>query len=746
MQARRSSWSFARARRARWLPPIPAAISMAALLLGIIPAACLSDIPLDPCFAQMSCGAGAGYLAAAGAAGELAEGGSAGDQTPSAGSANAPSGALGGLAGAGGTSGSGAVAGGGGDTVCHTCAFSRLELPNPCGSDPYSTELAVFGGVAPYSWSVTASGGTWNVMPKTTSADHSPTTLTGTAAGVTDITVKVIDSKGYQAERLYSVTPRTSCYFAYVAKDVNGPKLALGDPMLGIDATAHVTHNQAVYDFQFSSNGRFLAYRYGESPVHPHGAHLALLDLSTMQDQALPFAEDSVDAYAWSPDSKVLAVAFNASGVSELSGVRLASASGNTQVTPLTSVVANDPIESKLIWVDTRFVTFFSATTPDLFVPPGQSSVFYASLSPSATAFDSPMAIEDFAYDAGFVATAAPGGLFVTSPDDGKSEYNAVILDGSYVVDHGTNVVDPAGRFSAAVVNKTLTLFHAAEKPLPGTLPFETSGRDSFSNCPKLLTWAKGRERIACVATVTQASTSTSWGDIRIFDAGSATPFEIMPSHVNGACIKNAQGVPLASQCSASEYDYDETTSAGQPRLLSPSGAWLAFQTGAQSGALGALYWANLGTMPVNGTTMVNLSRKFTTQITNTGSPVALAFSPSERYLLSQNGNELGFHLLSAAANGGGDFTITVNPGFPAAAPCSEDFTTAPTRWCGGANNNPLFTWSPDRAFDDVAYRVGDNLEIVELARGSLSSPHRFAASLCDATCSGQYAFQPPNP
>jgi hypothetical protein len=743
VQTRQLSGKAARSQRARRQLLVPLGLAISALLVGVAPAACLSDATPPPCVQEQNCrcvqdhtcrGGGAGQAPDSGNAGELPQGGGPGgdfvavlptDFGPDASNTVASAG----RGGQSSTLDGGTLEGVAG--ICDTCVLDPPELPNPCGSDHYSTSLSIDGGISPYQWRVSATTGTWRIAGQPNSTDDSQVTLSGDPSGAADLTVTVSDAAGYEKSGVYSIVPRSACYFAFVAPGTNGPMLALRDPLLAIDATGNLTSNQGVHDFQFSPDGRFLVYRYGEGSAHPTGAHLSLLDLSTMQDQALDFQEDTVDAYAWSPDAAVLAVAFTASEQSELSGIRPASAASGAAFTTLTSTVASDPVESNLYWVDSSLVAFYSATTPDLLVPPGFASVFYAPLE--AGGFDAPQPIQDTAYAPGIVVMPAPGGLFITTPAAHLSWFNSISVDDVFDENNRQNIVDPAGRFSAAVLNNALQLFQAADN----SAPFETSGTDAASDCPKLLTWARNRERIACVAHVSQ--TATSWGEIRIFDAGSITPLVLAPSVVQGSCLKDANGVPIGGPCPRSVYDYDEPTSVAQPRLLSASGNWLAFVTGAQSGTSGVLYWTDLTAKPIS------LSRQVGTSITLAGSAVALAFSPSERYLLHQNGDVLIAHLLSAGPLDGGDLPIESSLGAPTTAPCSEDFVTAPTSWCGGANGSPSFAWSPDSAFDVFAYRKLDQLIVVELS-GQTSIPHPMPASACDATCSGQYAFQPPRP
>jgi hypothetical protein len=287
------------------------------------------------------------------------------------------------------------------------------------------------------------------------------------------------------------------------------------------------------------------------------------------------------------------------------------------------------------------------------------------------------------------------------------------------------------------VANKLLQIFEAADVAAAADeAPFQTSSAAAEHNCPKLLTWASKRERVACVAHVTGAN--ASWGELRIFDVGSDKPREMLPTVVKGSCWKDAQGSPLAS-CSRSEYDYDELTSTAQPRALSPSGDWLAFVAGAQSGAASALYWADL-----RGATMT-LSRKFGKPAMAVGLPNALSFSPSERYLLHQNGNQLTAHLLSADPQAPDDLEIDGELNASASAPCSEDFVTAPPRWCGGVDASQTFVWSPDPTSELFAYRQSEKLIAVEV-RPLTFVRHELAAAICNGSCSGQFAFQPAIP
>ena len=735
------------------------ALLAAPWLMVAAPAGCLSDIALPECPNEDCAGnvAIAGHADSnSGDAGASPEGGRSGSRSPDAGAPDHVAGGSGrdpGEAGAPGDAGApdaGTSAGGvsgtpgafGGEAgiiygpitpgagECDNCRITPPQLANPCGDAAYVGSLGIDGGTPPYDWHVEATTGSWHIERKPNSTDGSQAQLVGTPSGPTQLTVTVVDGAELTRRQSYSLVPRSACYFAYVSPDVTGPKLTLRDPLLESDASANLARDTGVSDFQFSPDGRFLAYRYGQDADHPHGIHLSLLDLSNMQDQALVFDEETIDAYAWSPDSSVLAVALTlpSGGPSELTGVRPTSSATGTMIGSLTAVVATDPIESNLYWVGSSFVGFYSATTPDLIVPPARSSVFAASLGRDG--FAAPQPIIGASYRPGIVVASTPAGLLVSSPSDKRSVFNLFAVDGSYAVNHRMNFVDPQMNFSAAVVGNALQVYRATDSQ---NVALSGSSAPDL-DCPKLLTWASNRERIACVAHVSQ--TNASWGELRIFDLGDDAT--LAPTVVNGSCLKDADGVPFAGQCSDSEYDYDEASSVAQARLFSPSGDWLAFVVGSQSGttAAGALYWANLTT------SSMALSRRVTAPATAAGAPIALAFSPSERYLLHQNGGDLRAHLLS-----GGPVDLRIDTAVTGSpdSQCSDSFIGAPTRWCGGEYASPSLIWSPDRSAEVFAYRRLGQLVVVELSDNSFST-HELVAPACDDSCTGQFAFQPPLP
>lgn len=491
------------------------------------PVACLSDVAIPDCFTaptgcagrageasqnppDASIGGGQSRAAGGSTAGTVdKDGGEAGDATADAGNAGGsgghsgvPDGGLGGLPGeAGGT--------------CGTCVIDPGVLPDPCASvASYSAALSISGGTPPYHWSVSASNGNWRVDPDPDYPDATHVLLSGGSTGPANVIAQAIDDLGLELQKTYSLTPRNACYFAYVEADTSGGKLNVLDPLLESAPSHTLAHNQGVYDFQFSPDGRFLAYRYGQDADHPKGAHLSLLDLSTWEERTLAFSEDAVTAFAWSTDAKVLAVSFVAGSDTFLGGVHFdTSAAADAALVPLTRVLSPTPVEPNLYWAGSGFVAFYAVVDP---FPPGFPydlvTAFYAPLG--AAGFGAPIAIDAKQYTPPVVIQPTDAGFFLTSATDETSTFNGLAPDVLVVRDHGTDFVAPSGHFTASLAADTLQLFRAEDLRQSG--PFVQS--DAGTGCPKLLTWSANRERIACVADVANSSTGTTHGEIRIFD------------------------------------------------------------------------------------------------------------------------------------------------------------------------------------------------------------------------------------
>jgi len=696
-----------------------------AALFGTGPVACLSDVTLPECVQHDTCGTAAGQTSAAGSP----------DQIPDAGAGGRLSTSAGGAA----EAGSSALAGEGGEPAdCETC-LTPYKLPDPCKGEPYTARLHATGGQAPYHWSVRSTLGAWTVVPNTD--DPTRAILSGTANLPAELTLELTDQRGVVMQKLYSIAPRSACYFAYVAPDSgNDPKLLLVDPLLDAQPdrpaaqapSIMLANDHGVRDFQFSPNGRFLVYRFQDGTTNPPQSHLSLVDLSNKSDQLIVLGEDAVTAYAWSKDARFLAIAFEQAKQTYLGGVEIPQAmttGSSVELKTLKPALSEAPAESGLFWLGTSFVAFYATVLPGLPNPQRRITPFYAALT--ADGFEAPVAISDDDYLAPVTLRPADDGFFMIA---GKSPFTAFHTSEvpSYSAEHGRDVIAPSSAFSASVDAGALQLFRAADSDELMPPIAEKDG------CDKLLTWASSRERIACISDIADADSGVARGEIRIFDlATGGSAASMARSTLLGSCDSRTGGAPTIDPCPASEYDYTKASSQLQPRLLSASGRWLAFTTNTQQAGPGNtfLYWADLGSQPltIKQRESVYLGAKQPTTRN------VLAFSPDEQALLLQSGSILSLHWLDGSA-----VSITLDGELvppQASADCSEDFGTAPDDWCGAANRASSFAWAPDSK--RIAYRLAGQLKVVDLLSKTSSEPYQFEAAACDAQCSGDFAFQP---
>jgi hypothetical protein len=722
------------------------ATALVAVTLGLGTTACLSDVAIPDCLQDNTCGGGgSGGSAGQGGSGHPAGGSSAGEVTLNA---SGSGGELGGTgaganAGASGETGAGgAEAGAGGEAgtgpspePCPNC-IAPFTLPPPCGSNPYSLKLTVSRGKPPYTWQITPPVDQWHISADPATPDGSSAKLTGQAAGNSNITVEVSDANGKFAQQIYPVLPRSACWFAYTSLTTAGPQLSLVDPILSPLSPVALPHDPGVYDFHFSPDGQYLAYRYGEDASNPTGAHVALVNLSTLNEDDLNFGEDAVTAFAWSGDASVLAVAFTSGTVSYLGGVRI-NAAPSTAVTTLTPTPAL--VQSDLYWVGSNAVAFHAEVSPDpdnpgqLLASPGQLTAFAAPLG--SAGFDPPHTFDSVIYFPGVFVQPAGEGFFVISPVDEEITFNW-LSSGSGTANSTLQAefVSPSGAFTAHLdtSNPLSTVqIYGAQKGIPSGILAQS---DAAGGCPKLLTWAPGRERIACVADVT-SGTSTH-GEVRIFDLQSTSTLKstILP----GFCVKDGS----APGCGTLEYDYTEASASLQARAFSPSGRWFAFTAPSVDGN-NYLYWADLNSQPPQ------LKRKLTFVVfgATTTTPTALSFSQDDNYLLYQRGSVLIEKDLRVDQSPG---SVSSEPPISTNLPtelsqttsaCSEDFLSAPDRWCGNANRKAPFVWAPDSRF--AAYRAGNSVTVVDLTQVVSFESHPLPAPDCSDECQNQFEFQP---
>lgn len=679
--------------------------------------ACLSDVPIPPCVEDHSCGSG-------GDAGE----GDSGATSSRGGAPLAGAPSLGGAA-DGGAADGGADASAGsppsevgpGGLGCDSCGILPLELVAPCAGQPYRAALTVTGGVPPYAWQLTPAVEGWSIAAHPEEEGSAELKATAPAKGQTTLTVRAIDSRGLDVHVEYRTWARDACWLAYTAVGAESSKLALVDA-LSHSPPVQLEHNTHVYDFQFSPDGRYLAYRYGSDPQFPHGRHLALIELSTLDEQPLPFAEDAVTAYAWSPDASVLAVGFSANADKFLAGVRLPPLGSSGSPMPLTPSAAF--VEDNLAWVGNDVVAYHAELLPDL-DNPGQFlaenpehyiTPFYARLG--VTGFSTSQFAEDSFEPNVFLQPASAGFWMVNSlttffPMTGSSNDS--------VPHYGATLVAPSGSYSALLEGETLQLL-AAHEGLASVLASSKPGE----TCPMPLAWSQ-QDRVACVADIDNGPGLGSHGEVRFFDQQAGSELLSM----SGLLEFCKDDVSARGKTSCTElrrgYGYGISEATGMPRGFSPSGRWFAFARAIEGDAY--LYWADLeASMPALSGSLF---------LAGAGAPARLAFSPDNRKIALQVGSSLFIKNLSGVSP---DTRLTTQ--LATLEKCTEELPTASKPYCGNTGLDAGFIWAPDSMA--LAYRVGDSITVVDTSNASSFPYFPLPSPACEsALCSGEFQFQP---
>jgi hypothetical protein len=673
--------------------------------------ACLSDVPIPPCVEDHNCGAG-------GDAGEAGASGRGG--VPTAGAPNA-----GGASEGGADASAGApvdVAGAGGTAPCESCQIQPSELIAPCAGRSYSTALNVTGGVGPFTWQLTPAVEDWSIAADPSEEGRAWLEATVAAQGETTLTVRAVDARGLETIIEYQTRARNACWFAYTAAESGGAKLALVDALAREAQPEELEHNTNVYDFQFSPDGRYLAYRYDASDQFPHGRHLALIELSTLDEQPLPFMEDAVTAYAWSPNASVLAVGFLASGDKFLGGVRLPARGSPDSPTVLAPAQAF--VEANLTWVGNDVVAYHAELLPDLdnigqFLPDNPrhaSTPLYARLG--ASGFAAPQFSEDSFEPRVFLQPASDGFWIINGP---TSKFFPMTGSPSDSVAHfGATLVAPSGSYSAGLEGDTLQLFSANG----GIFSVFASSKPGEA-CPMPLAWSQ-QDKVACVADIDNGPSLGSHGEVRLFDVDAGSDLLSMSSLL-GSCKDDISAGGVASCTTLRQgYGYGISEATDAPRGFSPSGRWFAFTRAALGNTY--LYWADLEASPL----------KLSGSLLLTGAPARLAFSPDSRKTAVQVGGSLFVKALSGVSS-----EIQVTSALTVLEACTEDLPSAPHRYCGDTALDAPFKWAGDSAA--LAYRENGLVTVVDFSHASFFAYFSMTLPLCETPlCSGDFEFQPP--
>ncbi|HTV19398.1 MAG TPA: hypothetical protein VMG12_12020, partial [Polyangiaceae bacterium] len=319
---------------------------------------------------------------------------------------------------------------------------ARDELPPPCLGNAYSETLGVVGGAEPYLWSEVS-------VPPGLSFDADTGRIEGIARGDGVLTVEVTDGNSRIVQKSYDVVLRDHCWLAFVASEPGPAHLDLVDgrlierqPEAARRRLPEATGLEPVVDFQFSPDGRFIAYRLGGDPA---SRRMEVARLSN--GRAAPIdTSGAVSAYAWSSDASTLALLLDEGGQSRLGGVDV-SAIDATALDPeaaldglrLLAPVAAPRADSTLTWYGDDRLAFFSGAAG------AERHVVTALLRANRFAAPAPRASVGFSDAARLLAGA--GGVFVAEPATGLHEFFADAVDAPTPHADGV-VIAPSGAFA----------------------------------------------------------------------------------------------------------------------------------------------------------------------------------------------------------------------------------------------------------------------------------------------------------
>lgn len=532
-------------------------------------------------------------------------------------------------------------------------------LPPPCRGSFYQEALAVAGGEAPYRWSQRS-------VPPGLTFDTDTATLQGIPAGDGVLTVEVSDADAHTVQKSYTVEARDRCWLAYVASEPAPAHLELVDARLierqpaARRSLPEAPGTESVLDFQFSPDGRFVAYRL----AGPSAARLELARVSNGRSQPIAIG-GAVTAYAWSNDASTLAVAFDSAGQSFLGGIDVSAVDADSLepdarlegVGELAAAAAAAP-DSPLVWYAAGRVAFLGGAAA------GRRLVS-ASLQQSRFALPS----ERGGFSGAARVLGGAGGVFVAEPATGLHEFFADGVESPTLHAEGA-VISPSGAYAGLARSGALQIFRPARPSSPSGAPsFEASG------CSTLLAWSSRRQRVACV-DARGAEPGLAWFDIA--DAGDA----VSPLGSLGGVA------PIAEH-------------AGHRRAFSASGRWFAFTTS------DALHVARIEPGPPE------LVLELPASVLGLA-PSVLSFSPDESFLAIGAANSLA--LIDLARGTASPIGLSSSALFNEF--CSERFVDGAADWCGAASREPDVSWSSGS--DAIAFRSSlGTLQVIDLSRAS---------------------------
>jgi hypothetical protein len=538
------------------------------------------------------------------------------------------------------------------DRECFT--IQPPELAALCAGVEYLAQLTTSSSDPEQRWELV------DELPAGLAFDTSTGTLSGVPEAAGQLHVRLTGSGGRVADRRYDLPVRESCRFAYIAG--NDDRLHLRDVFLssGNDVVLPETlaAGEAVFDFQFSPDGEWLAFRAGVADrlrvyLVPAGA---ATPSATAIELTCPGVNDvcGVIDYAWSPSSRALALAVRgdiAGAQDYLTGIDV-DAPGAPWVLLGQDGFAQLPLvySGELSWVGARDLALITA---DPFSP-GQQVPFLATLSETSRTFSA--GASDPGVSGGQLGLLpAPGG-FVTfrGARDGMAFTGLGPAQGSPIIigaDQRGPWLAPSRAWLARVTaDERLQLVG-----LDGSVLDQTEE----SVCGTVVAWspqAAGRERIVCSAVDTDGSAVSE--DLTVIDYSS-------------------EGRRLAQ---ALIPEVELGVLAGTRRALSLSGNGFAFVTGDKLVLTDASQ-----PQPITSELSVPL-----------GGIVDLQYVGDSRLIL-QSGNQL-WLMNTARPPIRRDLAGSLElPGSAlSAVACQEDYALAPLRWCGAASTPGAFLSSDD--------------------------------------------------
>ena len=698
--------SRGKSRAARW-PGRPAlSLLTAAVAVFSQLSACLSDIELPPCVADGTCKEA------------LNGGGNAGSSASGADSAPTEVGGDGAVSGTGGA-GDGAVSGtGGGDggvggeaPACEQCRISPVALAPGCAGKTYVATLRIEGGSAPYSWTLTQAPEGWSIAAATTADNQAVLHGDEVPEEALTLIVKATDAHGLSTTQTLHLDVRSNCWLGATASGGAGGQLLLFDPLSERAAPATLKHQANVYDFRFSSDGRWLAYRYDAAADAPHAGGLAIVDLQSLEEREVHFGDQGlITSYAWAPSSDTLAAAFVDGTQPSLGAVRVPGAT-SPDLTSLGVTKAN--VDSPLAWVGDRYVVFYGPKGP-----PGLQAVYYALLGP--TGFQAP---KETLFPAPAPVTIAPNaqGFFVISSDE--VSFNGLLND-NYVIQHHPweSLVSPSGRTTAVVNDEQLLEVRAATDS--HTVITSQEGH----TCPLLLASSPVSDRVACVADVPMLGGGVR-GEVRFFDVGGSDDLPMRT--LGGYCEEDLENTSDSSCLhQLVGYGYGVEQAAGSARGFSPSGRYFAFARAVADNTY--IYWADLTkAMPKLVGSVV------ATQWDATQPLSVMSFSPDEHFLFVQRGARLAMTDVLTGV------TALVSANEAIAPPCSEELINP--AFCGNPNGIGTLQFSADSRA--LAMRTAQLLHVFDLNPFPQTLyTYLYNVPPCGTACAGDFAFQPQMP